>query len=439
MSQTISAPETVSHFASNVARAIADRDWKSALSRAGQHEKNVMNWCAHETAGRTRIPALARLEWGATRARTSGDDVALEIITAFMPWANERCSLSAQEPERTAYRRTSPVTRSTMARTATADEHGNAVRVRRANRNASRQRKPGTYATPTVESPDDRERDKPITCNIDYDRAAMPCHGWPCLECNSERSIVDRRTPDGLCGECRERQRSGLPEPASWPELQTATEHARQAIAAAENARRAARAAAERVSAEMIENACAYIWGHQAPAAALDRIEKLWRAADTTQRRVIAAWVNRNVPAEHIDARAAAKEANAETSAETAPAAPAAAQEGTDGKGADNGTADVRDTVADVGSKMRPAVKKAQPAPKAPTTRKAKARKTNPTVKAESTATATATARDTTPKCQQCGERNARPRRHQEQEHVLCRTCHEIFKECDAETAERAA
>ncbi|WP_190812612.1 hypothetical protein [Saccharopolyspora pogona] len=38
-------------------------------------------------------------------------------------------------------------------------------------------------------------------------------------------------TLDGLCGECRERQHTGLPEPASLSEFKTATERARQAIA----------------------------------------------------------------------------------------------------------------------------------------------------------------------------------------------------------------
>ncbi|XVV02675.1 hypothetical protein ACQPW3_35790 [Actinosynnema sp. CA-248983] len=50
---------------------------------------------------------------------------------------------------------------------------------------------------------------------LDYDRAAVPAlRGTPCVRCWLERTPADHHRPsdDGLCGECRDKGRSGIPD-----------------------------------------------------------------------------------------------------------------------------------------------------------------------------------------------------------------------------------
>lgn len=61
-----------------------------------------------------------------------------------------------------------------------------------------------------------RRGDQPDAYRIDYDRAAIPAlRGTPCVCCWLERSHADHatgRSDDGLCSDCRERQRPGIPD-----------------------------------------------------------------------------------------------------------------------------------------------------------------------------------------------------------------------------------
>lgn len=50
---------------------------------------------------------------------------------------------------------------------------------------------------------------------LDYDRAAVPAlRGTPCVRCWLERTPADHRnhSDDGLCGECRDKGRTGIPD-----------------------------------------------------------------------------------------------------------------------------------------------------------------------------------------------------------------------------------
>lgn len=66
--------------------------------------------------------------------------------------------------------------------------------------------------------------DQPDGYALDYDQAAVPpLRGIPCVRCWLERSAADqtRRHDDGLCTECRERGRPGIP---SLPDNHTRTD-----------------------------------------------------------------------------------------------------------------------------------------------------------------------------------------------------------------------
>lgn len=70
---------------------------------------------------------------------------------------------------------------------------------------------------------------------LDYDRAAVPTlRGTPCVRCWLERTPADHRadSDDGLCGECRDKGRPGIPElPAGHTRVDAV--HARCAFLAA--------------------------------------------------------------------------------------------------------------------------------------------------------------------------------------------------------------
>lgn len=73
----------------------------------------------------------------------------------------------------------------------------------------------GRYFTDRVEPEQDRD-DRESVMPLDYDRAALPpLLGLPCVVCRTERSSRDRdrRTDDGLCEDCRDSGRPGIPVP----------------------------------------------------------------------------------------------------------------------------------------------------------------------------------------------------------------------------------
>jgi hypothetical protein len=100
---------------------------------------------------------------------------------------------------------------------------------------------------------------------LDYDRAAMsPFRGTPCVCCWLERATRDRTTghDDGLCGECRDRGRPGIPR---LPEGHT--------------------------GADLIASRCAYL-ASRYPTVALLLLRRYWQQSTSPHDRdVIAAWV----------------------------------------------------------------------------------------------------------------------------------------------------
>lgn len=110
--------------------------------------------------------------------------------------------------------------------------------------------------------------DRPDGYAIDYDRAAVPpLWGTPCVRCWLERSATDqaRHPDDGLCGDCRDRGRPGIP---SLPEGHT--------------------------RADVIQARCAFITATY-PHLAVRLLRRYWQQAASDQdRSVIAAWVRRH-------------------------------------------------------------------------------------------------------------------------------------------------
>ncbi|MGW5049719.1 hypothetical protein [Actinokineospora sp. NPDC004072] len=108
-------------------------------------------------------------------------------------------------------------------------------------------------------------QDRPAGYALDYDRAALTAlRGAPCVRCWTERPTADhdRRHDDGLCGECRDRGRAGIP---ALPEGHTL--------------------------ADAVAARCAFITAH-APAAAHGILRREWARARTPEHRDhIAAWV----------------------------------------------------------------------------------------------------------------------------------------------------
>ncbi|WP_433264924.1 hypothetical protein ACQPZF_36485 [Actinosynnema sp. CS-041913] len=102
---------------------------------------------------------------------------------------------------------------------------------------------------------------------LDYDRAAVPAlRGTPCVRCWLERVPADHRaiSDDGLCGECRDKGRPGIP---ALPEGHT--------------------------RADAVEARCAFITATYTNARGL--LARWWKAyATPADRAVITDWVHRN-------------------------------------------------------------------------------------------------------------------------------------------------
>ncbi|TQM01687.1 hypothetical protein [Pseudonocardia kunmingensis] len=131
----------------------------------------------------------------------------------------------------------------------------------------------GVAEGPQLKDRDDRAQDAQVYASgLDYDKAAVPdVRRLPCVSCWLERASADATTnrvraghgDDGLCGECRESKRPGIPE---LPRHHTLTD----AVAAR----------------------CAFIVARTGPSArAILRNE--WRRAssDTRRQTLIAEWV----------------------------------------------------------------------------------------------------------------------------------------------------
>jgi hypothetical protein len=149
---------------------------------------------------------------------------------------------------------------------------------------------------------DDRAQDVQVYASgLDYDKAGVPdTRGLPCVACWLERAAADVATDrvraghgdDGLCGDCRESGRPGIPElPAG---------HTR---------------------AEAIEARCAFI-AERAGTSARGILRREWkRYADPRERATVAAWVQ----AHPLPEPAAPSEPPAEETASAETAAPVTA------------------------------------------------------------------------------------------------------------------
>lgn len=126
--------------------------------------------------------------------------------------------------------------------------------------------------------------DRPDGYTLDYDRAARTAlRATPCVSCFVERRPQDDRTTghdDGLCVECRDSDRPGLPQ------RPTPTRRAARTVAYLNPHARAAAAHAATITAR-----CAAVAEHLPPAAALVWIRAFYRLAPEAHRPIIAEWV----------------------------------------------------------------------------------------------------------------------------------------------------
>jgi len=76
----------------------------------------------------------------------------------------------------------------------------------------------GRYISDRAEPEHDDRAESDENRPLDYDLAALPpLRGLPCVVCRTERSSrgQHRRADDGLCEDCRESGRPGIPAPAT--------------------------------------------------------------------------------------------------------------------------------------------------------------------------------------------------------------------------------
>jgi hypothetical protein len=206
------------------------------------------------------------------------DETGRKIIEACAPardeWDHRQVSELPTDHTRPSTPRPRPVTTSRGTPASRAE-----LRARRDQRQA-RKDTAAYFAQRTEVDDQPRDDDRPDGYALDYDRAAVPAlRGTPCVCCWLERSAADqatsRRSDDGLCSECREKGRPGIPElPAG---------HTR---------------------ADAITARCALIAAKYHPDTARAILRNEWHRAEAAQdRATIAEWVQAN--AATVDAPAA--------------------------------------------------------------------------------------------------------------------------------------
>jgi hypothetical protein len=117
----------------------------------------------------------------------------------------------------------------------------------------------------TVPSDESGDRETPAGYVLDYDRAAVPAlRGTPCVSCWLEQASYDRTShDDGLCTECRERGRPGIP---TLPDGHTRL--------------------------DIIHARCAFL-ADRYPTAALRLLRRYWQQCASEQdRTTVANWVH---------------------------------------------------------------------------------------------------------------------------------------------------
>jgi hypothetical protein len=237
--------------------AAARRAAAGLIDRADPHTLGLIARCAEALEG-DRHDATAALDelW----LTATEQDAA--IITACLPAADYRPDLPTPEPEPAWKRQVRWVPPSR-------------VRVRRGPvTTPARRGDPrgsdavASYLVGSTDAEvDEPQTERPIGYELDYDLAAVhPVRGTPCVGCWIERTRADQRPgqDDGLCGECRETGRRGIPAlPAG---------HTR---------------------ADAVRARCQHIADTDTTGrGALPTLRAEYRRANTADRAAIAAWVN---------------------------------------------------------------------------------------------------------------------------------------------------
>ncbi|GAA3858603.1 hypothetical protein GCM10022243_25320 [Saccharothrix violaceirubra] len=188
-----------------VAEAIRNGDLRTAkfhttrlLADADPHTSALIAACVDTIE---RFPRRAvvhlRARW---KAATTDDDRA--VIAAF----GQAARPAPEPPTIRRSHRTAPRDLDTSGRT------GEIRHLTPERRAALRIADRAIPPEPAVEEP--ATTDRVYASGLDYDRAAVPAlRGTPCVRCWTERTREDHRADgdDGLCGECRDRGRPGVP------------------------------------------------------------------------------------------------------------------------------------------------------------------------------------------------------------------------------------
>lgn len=240
----------------------ARSQFRQLLKDSTEHERAVLAQCGHLLSNFPRT-GVAHLQEYWRRS----DDATRAIVAACAPAPGEQ----RQRPE-LAPDRAPRWNRQNKHQAPKADEHGNAINVRRVRPQRNRRSKAGTYVAGTHGADDDRTRPAPITSRRDHDYDALEPAGRVCiaLACHIELSAADHREGDWLCGECRELGRPGIdPLPKN---------HTRM---------------------EALKRLCAYIWANY--PYAVDRLRAIWSAQGSEGRDTVTAWVAAHVPPESTE------------------------------------------------------------------------------------------------------------------------------------------
>jgi hypothetical protein len=282
MSQTISVSDAVADVASMIKSGNpkqAKRTTAQLLDNVHPTVLTLLNECADILS---RPNAVARPKLSALWHRC--DETGRKIIEACAPakdeWEHRRVpELPADNQPRRTDRPASPA----QTRRGTPVNEWE-LRARRDKRQARKDT--AAYHDPDtgragVDDEPWRGKDRPDAYALDYDKAALHAlRGLDCVSCYSERTPTDHAphvregdlSDDGLCTECRDRDREGIPSlPAGF--------------AFADPFAQAALHVAAR---------CTYVASRHHPATARTLLNRDWEAVPGHARALIAAWGKAN-------------------------------------------------------------------------------------------------------------------------------------------------
>lgn len=266
MSHSVTIPEALTNVAALVSAGelkAARREGRKLLDIADQRSLEIIAECVRILETRPRIAVIKLRHF----RDTCDNETDRAIIAACTPKPGEQARRPEPEPDRAPRWTRRAIEK---ARSRAAGEVRTSVRpeLRRRNRRQAREESAvvSVYASERAGVDDAPERaELPVGYAIDYDRAAVPAlRGTPCVFCWLERSSADQasgRGDDGLCADCRESSRPGIPTlPAGHTHV------------------------------DAIEARCAYI-AARTGTAAHGILCKEWQRANARDRATIAAWV----------------------------------------------------------------------------------------------------------------------------------------------------